>query len=89
MPPLVFAQLRIVSGDEESFHYQFFFSESPINDKICPLNSELMARNVKESVNAKMVQSAIMLMVAARAQENGKEFIVMKVINLILYILYA
>ena len=40
-----------------------------------------MARNVKESVNAKMVQSAIMLMVAARAQENGKEFIVMKVIN--------
>ena len=40
-----------------------------------------MARNVKESVNAKMVQSAIMLIVAVRAQENGKEFIVMKVIN--------
>lgn len=49
-----------------------------------------MARTVKESVNAKMAQSAIALMVTAHAQENGEEFIVMKVIVRILFrILYA
>ena len=49
-----------------------------------------MARTVNESVNAKMAQSAIALMVTARAQKNGEEFIVMKVIVLILFcILYA
>lgn len=39
-----------------------------------------MARSVKGTVNAKMGQFAIVLMVAAHAQKNGKELIAMKVI---------
>lgn len=76
-----FPKEEFALGDEQLFPYQFFLSESPVNDKICPFNSELMARHVKKSVSAKMAQTAIVLMVAAIAEENGKEFIVMKVIN--------